>query len=303
MKNSFTKITQEEKNNILQQHHKVIMENFNKLLNSKHGNVKPLVVESALSPEPVIVNSFTELFLFTKEGEYKLGEKLNTFITGEVTESLEKSKKTIENFYKSSRFPLPKLIEIGVGTSSGGSSEANDVVAQKRINEAKRLIEKAMSELGYNAEMIRKFLTTNTSIKYFPTNTDANLYDRGKVKPNMMERFLYIKINTLGTKGLNPSRINDIGADMELFKGLNFDPNEEGIVKAICGLQTLSDIKELNQRLRNSGGLQTFINDTITGTGYVMGDEGERKTIVNCLNRIAGKTIAKIVDDKVALLM
>jgi hypothetical protein len=48
MKHLLNNLTQEEKNNILEQHDggiKVMTENFRKLMNAKHGNSKPLVNE------------------------------------------------------------------------------------------------------------------------------------------------------------------------------------------------------------------------------------------------------------------
>jgi hypothetical protein len=48
MKHLLNNLTQEEKNNILEQHAggmKVMTENFRKLMNAKHGNSKPLVKE------------------------------------------------------------------------------------------------------------------------------------------------------------------------------------------------------------------------------------------------------------------
>jgi hypothetical protein len=48
MKHLLNNLTQEEKNNILEQHAggmKVMTENFRKLMNAKHGNSKPLVNE------------------------------------------------------------------------------------------------------------------------------------------------------------------------------------------------------------------------------------------------------------------
>jgi hypothetical protein len=54
MKHLLNNLTQEEKNNILEQHAggmKVMTENFRKLMNAKHGNSKPLVNEQVRSAD------------------------------------------------------------------------------------------------------------------------------------------------------------------------------------------------------------------------------------------------------------
>ena len=54
MKHILNNLTEEEKNSIREQHTggmKVMTENFNKLLNSKLGDSKPLVSESSLDHE------------------------------------------------------------------------------------------------------------------------------------------------------------------------------------------------------------------------------------------------------------
>ena len=54
MKHLLNNLTQEEKNNILEQHAggmKVMTENFRKLMNAKHGNSKPLVNEQIRSAD------------------------------------------------------------------------------------------------------------------------------------------------------------------------------------------------------------------------------------------------------------
>ena len=58
MKHLLNNLSEQEKNSIREQHTggmKVMVENFSKLINSKLGDVKTLVSEAALAPEPVIL--------------------------------------------------------------------------------------------------------------------------------------------------------------------------------------------------------------------------------------------------------
>lgn len=72
MKHLLNNLTQEEKNNILEQHAggmKVMTENFRKLMNAKHGNSKPLVNEEPL-PKELKIGSKGE---WVKMAQEKLG--------------------------------------------------------------------------------------------------------------------------------------------------------------------------------------------------------------------------------------
>ena len=64
--------------------------------------------------------------------------------------------------------------------------------------------------------------------------------------------------------------------------------DEESIVNAIKELETYSDIVDLDYELRNNGGLEGFINNTITDGLTGMGsDTEEREDIVNAINNAA----------------
>jgi len=310
MKHLLNNLSEQEKNSIREQHTggmKVMVENFSKLINSKLGDVKTLVSEAALAPEPVMMGSRTAKVFFPKEGQSKLPTHIIESIKEFLRPTLAESKKVIEKYYKDNK--IPKFIIVGAGTTSGGSSSANDAVAQKRIAEVVAVARALMVEMGYNDEIIRKFLTTNSDYNYTPTSVDANLYDRSRVKPLDEERFVYVTINNLREKGLDKSGIGDVEDLMKIARGMNFNPDEEGIAKAICALQTLSDIKDLDYELRDYGGLQAFINQTITaGLTTYDDDSQERKQIAACLNRAAknsvgGRSVANIVGDSISIML
>jgi len=310
MKHLLNNLSEQEKNSIREQHTggmKVMVENFSKLINSKLGDVKTLVNEAPLAPEPVMAGSRTAKVFFPKEGQSKLTPDVIEEIKRFLTPSLNNSKKVIEKYYKTNK--IPKFITIGAGTTSGGSSSANDAVAQKRIAEVVAIAKALMVEMGYNDEIIRKFLTTNSDYDYAPTSVDSNLYDRSRVKPLDKERYVYIKIDELKEEGLDKESIGDVEDLLKIARGMNFNPDEEGIAQAICALETLSDIKDLDYELRDYGGLQAFINQTITaGLTTYDDDSQERKQIAACLNRAAknsvgGRSVANIVGDSISIML
>lgn len=311
MKHLLNNLTEQEKNSIREQHTggmKVMNENFDKLINAKLGDVKTLV-EAVAAPEPVVTSSRTAKVFFEQEGMYELSDDTKERIREFITPALTKSKKTIEKFYRDKTFKLPKFVTIGASTTSGGSPQANDKVAQGRISVVKAVVEGIMKEIGYTDEMIRLFLTTNTDYYYNPTELDSNLYDRNRVKPLDKERFVYITLKSLDTAGLDSKGIDVVEDMMKIARGYNINPDEQGIADAICRLQTYSDIKDLDNELRDFGGLEMFINQTITN-GFTTYDSDieERRQIVDCLNRAAktsagGRIIAKRVGDKVSIML
>ena len=127
-----------------------------------------------------------------------------------------------------------------------------------------------------------------------------------KMEPDAEERFGYIALLPLISAGNTPKGIDIIGDMLRIAKGYNINPDEEGIAYAICKLQTFSDITDLNNELRNEGGLQNFINSSITNGWTSYGsDTEERKRIVDCLNKASENSqrghVAKIVGDKISL--
>lgn len=269
--------------------------------------VKKVLIESTMAPEPVVSGSYTVRIYFPNEGQTKISDGLQKQISNSIVPRLKKSKSTIEKFYNNEDFDLPKFIRIGARTTSGGDYKANKKVAEERIVNVKNFIIRLLESMGYNAEQIERFITTNTDYTYEPTEIDANLYDRNMVKPKDSERYVYISISELTTKGLNTQQVGKVEDMLRIARGWNINPDEVGIAKGICNLQTYSDIEDLDYELRDFGGLEKFINDTITW-GYTSWDDDseERRQILNCLNKAAktsGKgKIAKIVSDKIAII-
>ena len=101
-------------------------------------------------------------------------------------------------------------------------------------------------------------------------------------------------------KGLETIDIDNVADRLRNAKGMNINPDEQRIVQAINKLQTYSDITDLNRELRDHGGLEKFINSTITDGRTRMGsDIEERIRIVKAINKAAANSgkgpIARIV--------
>jgi hypothetical protein len=270
--------------------------------------IKRVVSEAVAAPEPVVGKSMTVKIYFTKEGGSVLADNTKTQIKNWLRPYIKMSMPTIKQFYRGSEFKLPKFITVGASTTSGGDYEANSKVAQARLYAVVNVVRELFEEMGINKEMIQKFVTTNSNYTYQPTSVDANLFDRKSVKPMDKERFAYITVNELKTVGLGKTQIGDLEDALRIARGYNVDPDETGIALAICNLDTYSDIKDLNYELRDFGGLQGFINQTITDGLTKMGSDSEdRRLIQKCLNAASRRSnkgdIAAIAGDKLTILL
>jgi hypothetical protein len=272
--------------------------NMHKSSSSRH-----YLSEETMAPEPVISNSMTVKVFFAKDGDYDLDTTDIKTIKNWLRPLVKKSLPTIQKFYKDTKYPLPKFITIGAGTTSKGSYSANQRVAQRRINEVTGIVTGLLKEMGINDEIIQKIITTNSDYTYNPTNLDANFYDRTKAKSQDKERFAYITVKQLETKGLSTDQITGVEHGLEDARGLNIDPDEITIANQICKLKTYSDITDLNKRV---GNLQNWVNGSITDDWYGS-DYKERNKIVGCLNDASNNSgkgdIAAIAGDKITIIL
>jgi hypothetical protein len=282
--------------------------NMHKSSSSRH-----YLREATMAPEPVINGGRLYKLWFLKDGDYIISDADQTAIKNWLRPLIYKSLPTIKKFYKDPNYPLPKFITIGAGTTSTGSYEVNAEIGQKRINSVIKIVKDLLGEKDFdtmNAEMKQRLLTTNSDYTYNPTNLDANFSDRNRAESKDKERFVYVIVMELTTKGLSPDQITDVEHGLEdaidangnpLFS--NFDPDETEIKKQICKLKTYSDITALNKRV---GNLQKWINDSITDDVF-WDDSKERNQIMGCLNTAAENSdkgkIAKIIDDKIVIIL
>ena len=273
--------------------------------------VKRVMRESVSAVEP-IANPGSGFKVFFDEGKSELNLDAKRIIIDDIKSKLRSSMDVIEEFYDSKDFKLPKFIQVGAATSSTGSREANENLAQKRIDAMVDCIRIAFDELSketgndVGADYIKRFLTTNTYSTYKPSGL-KKLYDANKSAPKAEERYAYVIIKPLSKSGKTKTQIGNIEDMLRIARGYNVDPDEEGIAKAICRLETYSDITDLNYELRDKGGLQSFINTSITNGLTSMGsDISERRQIKFCLNKASKRSgkgeIADIAGDKLTII-
>ena len=238
-----------------------------------------------------------------EEGQGKLSDEDKNRGVNVIMKDLEQSLPTIEKYFGTGK--LPKFITIGVGTSSTGTRDRNAQLARLRINELKNLIFMAFEKIGNETgkfvgrDTIESLITNKTGSSYKPSSLNP-IYDRSKSRPEDAERVGFIEIRPLTIKGLETIDIDNVADRLRYAKGMNINPDEKLIATQIERLQTYSDITDLNRELRDHGGLEDFINSTITDGRTRMGsDIEERLRIVRAINKAAKRSgkdpIARIV--------
>ena len=305
MKHLLNNMSEEEKNTIREQHTggmKVITENFYKLLNSKLGDVKPLVSEALnLGVEPVYNQTYKpeEVPFPFGEGVTAFTSSVTQYIVATVYQKLKSTIPTLQEFNQNNK-TIPPFIEIYVSTSSTGTDMVNRNVASGRMTYIKSICEQALRKFNIKPDVAFKLITQSYT-KYTPSKVDKSFIDALSLPPIDEERYCYIVIKPLETKGLTSSQVGelqgrlfDASSIINTFLVDNVD--EEKIVLNISQLQTYSDITDLNKALIDArkDGLEKFLNDQLF-------DDPDKKTqVVNSLNNCAqrsGKSpVAKIMD-------
>jgi len=311
MKHLLNNISEEEKNRIREQHAggmKIAIDNFRRLVETKQGDVKPYVIKEVAAVEPVFNSERrpTILVFGFDEGSSTIKPNKRKYAIDKIARDLEGSLSVIEQYHDNPDFKLPKFVNINVGTSSTGSADANKKVGEARLEALQDLVLDAFAKHQVRADVALKVITKSSNSSYTPSKVDATFYDTSEMEPDAKERKGYIVIQPLKTAGNTSGQIDNIADALRIAKGWNINPNEEGIANAICGLETYSDITDLDNELRNEGGLQRFINRSITnGLTSFGSDTKERIEIEACLNRASKNSgkgkVAKIEGDMISI--
>lgn len=264
---------------------------------------KRLLGEDKLGLEPVIDKTVDPygIQIYFKEGGDTIVDSDKNMGAQYLAKYILDSLPTIEKFMDKGN--LPKFISIGSGTSSTGSRDRNAELGRKRMDEVKDMVFLAFDIVGEDTgkyvakDVIEDLITTNTNTTYKPSKLNT-IYDRSRSIPRDVERYGYVVIEPLTTMGLSSKGIDSVGDKMRGADYLSHE-DEESIVKSIKELETYSDIVDLDNELRNDGGLEGFINNTITDGITSMGsDTEEREAIVNAINNAASNSgkgkVAKI---------
>jgi hypothetical protein len=228
---------------------------------------------------------------YDNEGNKLTKQDFNEYVN-DLAEGLSKNTETIQTlqkFYNNPKVKIPKFIYIQVGTSHTGTGETNAAVAQGRIDFFTNLIMKAFVKIGLDSAMAKRFIVSNTNAKYKPSTLDKNFYNPKNIPADKMQRFGYIGITPLVTRGLNTSGIQDVQkglnkASSSFFNNFLFDGVEETVlVRNIKKLETYSDIQDLNNAI-NAGGkwdsLEEFLNDQL------FDDPTDMKQVANHLKKV-----------------
>jgi len=311
MKHLLNNLSEEEKNSIREQHTggmKIAIDNFRRLVETKQGDVKPYMIKEVDAVEPVVndIGIPTMLGFGFDEGSSTINPNERNEAIGRLARDLRDSLGVIQQYHNNPKFKLPKFVIISVGTSSTGSADANKRVAEARLKALQDIVLEAFAKHQVRADVALKVITRSTDSVYIPSRVDSTFYDTSKMAPNSEERMGYIVIQPLKTAGNTSGQIDNIADALRIARGYNINPDEEGIANAICGLETYSDIKDLNHELRNEGGLQNFINSSITNGWTSFGsDTEERRKIEACLNKASSNSqkgyVAKIEGDMISI--
>ena len=264
---------------------------------------KRLLGEDKLGIEPVIDKSEGDVGyqMFFEEGKDTISDSDKKMAAQHLSRDIMRSLPTIERFRAEKN--IPKFITIGSGTSSTGSRDRNAELGRSRMEEMKDIVFMSFDIVGditgkYVAkDVIEDLITTNSNSSYKPSDLNP-IYDRNRSLPRDMDRYGFVVISPLTTMGLDKKSIGSVGDKMRGADYLGHE-DEESIVNAIKELETYSDIVDLDYELRNNGGLEGFINKTITDGLTIMGsDTEEREDIVNAINNAASNSgkgkVAKI---------
>jgi hypothetical protein len=269
------------------------------------GLVKKIVNEAAMGQEPVLDKKGRIFghFLFG-EGKTKPSYFNGNPVTQADVDSLIKQMATyikdsgtldtLQKFRKGN-VPeikqIPKFITLSVGTSHTGSGETNSSVAQGRYNFLTGMVMKAFDLLGVDSSIAKSLVITSTDSAYGPSTLDKNFFDPKKIKPNEYERWGSIIVHKLAIKGMDTKGIQGVQGELNsassiINTGLLDFVDEDKIVRSLLGLETFSDIKDLDdaiaaQRDSRFNNLESFINTQL------FDDKDAMRTIANHFMRIA----------------
>ena len=244
------------------------------------------------------------------EGGQKFTKQLYTGSVDALAQFLSRDSSTlstIEKFYDNPTMKLPKFISLNIGTSHSGTGEKNADVAQGRLDFLMNIVMKAFDKLGLDSSVAKSLVITNTNAKYKPNKLNQ-IYDPKKVKVGPFDRFGFIAVTPLKTKGNTIDGIQNIQRNLNnASSAVNTffvdGVNETKVVFYIKRLGTFSDIEDLSKSI-NAGGnwnsLEDFLNDQL------FDDPSEMREIAMHLQKLAiasqkQKDTVRLVGGKISI--
>jgi hypothetical protein len=260
--------------------------------------------QSALGPEIRTTGESQSINVLFGAGKYDLPSNKRAEYVKDLTDvvKLYQNWNEIMKLYSENRGSQKKHIDplftIHVGTSWEGTSEINKDVAQKRRTYMENIVMDVVQEacklqkldIIPPKDLLQQFITPHESYKRSELlDTYGGNFDKENTPKDWWNRFGVIQVNNLVLKGLTPDKIAAIGAEMRT--GENKLPDDtQKIVDELCKCETISDLDELNQNLKDRGGLEKMLNNTLgTSFGYpLMKDrKPDLKRAIDCINNVA----------------
>jgi outer membrane protein OmpA-like peptidoglycan-associated protein len=171
MKHILNDLSEQEKNSIREQHTggmKVMTENFNKLINSKLGDSKPLVNEALGGKAPQRTQSNTSS---VDQQTIELGNNLFKLGSDKIDTNSSEFKKALSIIKQSQLGPGFKQLTLQGGASSvGGQKYDNQALANRRAENFKRALV-GSGITGSKINVIPGIVTPNTNV---PNSPQAN---------------------------------------------------------------------------------------------------------------------------------
>ena len=240
-------------------------------------------------------------YITFQEGEYKIDNKTKNDLLNnpKIVNPLKKYMMVFEEYgnyqsvYEAFKKITPKFITIEVQTTSTDGRDIKEL-GNKRANSMKHLIFHLFGELGrlrenminIDRDLIESAITINTKLSSLPNGSNGDNLGLINVK--------YINV---AVPSLEDKSVTSIEDNLRKAKGMNFNPDEHKIMRQIQKLKSFSDIVNLNNKLKDQGGLEGFLNSTIEDS-MLFGDDEERRRIVWAINNASMKSakgsIAKI---------
>ena len=167
MKHILNDLSEQEKNSIREQHTggmKVMTENFNKLINSKLGDAKPLVNEALGGKAPQRTQSNTSSI---ENKTIELSDKLFKLGSDKIDTNSSEFKDALKMLKQAG---VKELTLQGGASSVGGSKYDNQALADRRAQNFKRALVSA-GLTGSKINIIPGIVTPNTDV---PNSPQAN---------------------------------------------------------------------------------------------------------------------------------
>jgi hypothetical protein len=261
------------------------------ILNMHKSNIqKKYLTEKTMEPEPVRTNNSYYIRFAFDEGKYSINKDTRKKLVDAIVKVMRPSMGTIKTFIDS-KYPLPIMAKITVGTSHTGTPKQNAAVATARENVLKSILTEAFTQIGVREDKIKQILNF-VSGEYKPTKFDYSFYDATKVNPDDSERFGKLELFPITTMGLDKKALNVASSkinspDVTKSKTVNnpesfsnlwglldpgttteyyTEPDQESISKGVSMLKTYSDVQDLNDQLESIRriGVADIINNKIT---------------------------------------